>query len=116
MKMHTDTLTRADLHAALRDAEAACPTLRDVWLEAVGAGSRSRNRAYVFRLEALRGSGRRRNSGTHGAEASYAATWDEHGHWMAAVYALDPEARIGPYADADDFHAQTEGRYLRHGR
>lgn len=40
-----------------------------------------------------------------------AATWDEWGAFIATLYALDPQARIGMYHDADHFYAWT-GEYV----
>ena len=64
---------------------------------------------------------RYKNSGDSGAtnewnrgEAVWAATWHEWGWFMAAVFAMDPEARFGElarhhYKGTSDFNAKTDG-------
>jgi hypothetical protein len=101
VKIHSDTLTSGDLHSAANAA--------GVWVDAIERGSRSRRRAFDFRLAG--DSSRPRNSGTHGAERVASATWDQHGHWMADLFDRDPAAIIGPYDGRDDFHQQTDGAY-----
>ena len=56
---------------------------------------------------------RHRNSGTHGAATweSAPATWDEHGVWMAHLFAIDPRARIADYDGADAFHNYTDHKF-----
>ncbi len=59
------------------------------------------------------------NTGTNGA-ASYdrgysgnlAASWTEWGWFLARVFEEDPDARCGDYKGAEDFHAQTHGRFI----
>jgi hypothetical protein len=55
-----------------------------------------------------------RSHGRARAAGNYAATYDEHGEWMAEVFERDPEARIVGYEDyrgRDDFHEKTGGKY-----
>lgn len=109
MRIHTDHLSRGDLTAAVSKAG-----LRGVWIDGMTEhGSRSRKRAFEVRLAASPRPGRRfRNSGQYGAEsATYAATYDEHGEWIAQLYALDADAIVGPYRGRADFHAQTKSHY-----
>lgn len=40
-----------------------------------------------------------------------AATWDEWGIFLAAVFEVDPNASATYYANADDFHWQTGDRF-----
>lgn len=51
------------------------------------------------------------NSGTHGAGAFKAATWDQWGIFLNHLFAVDPSAKTRDYADADDFHWKTGGRF-----
>jgi len=79
-------------------------------------GSRKRPHAFEVSLVVWDGGKgtahpRRRNfSYGHGKEG-YAATYDEWGYWLAALYELDPEMIAGPYKSRDDFHAQTNNDY-----
>ncbi len=41
----------------------------------------------------------------------YAATYDEWGYWLAALFAIDPEMLAGNYKGVDSFHALTKGAY-----
>lgn len=45
-----------------------------------------------------------------------AATWDEWGLVIAALFAIDPSAQIGHYDDEADFLKQTEAERDRIGR
>jgi hypothetical protein len=109
VKLYSDTLTGADLNDALP---------RGVGIETLSIG-RPRNaaRGWTVRLYCY-GNRRLRNSGRHGAESQGppAASWDQHGEWMAALYDRDPHARIGPYTGRDDFHTKTDGAYLARAR
>lgn len=113
--MHTDHLTPADLHSALREAG-----LQDVSVETITRGSRKRARAIDFRLAAEPKKGRRRrNTGRYGAEDAFqemyqaAATWDEHGAFFAVLFDRDPEAIIGHYVGRQHFHDKTQEQYRR---
>ncbi len=112
MRIHTDKMTAVRQH--IYQATGALP---GVYAEVSEHGSRSRRGALELRLT---GNGTRRpNSGRWGAEpygGEYAATWDEWGVVIAAVYAADPDAIWGSakrpvYAGADDFHWQTGERF-----
>lgn len=116
MRIHTNTLTVHDLHDAL-----ATTGLRAGGVRVDTASlhnSRKRKVSIEFRLSAEPGKGRRRrNTGYYGAEDAFqtpfqmAATYDEHGIWMAELFERDPEAIIGYYDGRDDFHEQTKGKY-----
>lgn len=81
--------------------------------------------ALEIQLEAMtRDRGRRAgNSGSYGAMRSeydgYAATYDEWGFFLAALYRMDEDARCAPnfkrdiahYYDAEDFHEKTGRTY-----
>jgi hypothetical protein len=56
--------------------------------------------------------GRRSNTGyAGGSRDSLAATYDEWGHFIAALYELDPDAQIGQYADRQHFNEITGDSY-----
>lgn len=81
--------------------------------------------ALEIQLEALaRDRGRRAgNSGSYGAMRpeydGYAATYDEWGFFLAALFRMDEDARVAPnfkrdtaiYYDASDFHGKTGRTY-----
>ena len=102
MKVYSDTITRADLFDCLPgDVSAEVIEIRH-----------ARKRAHGFTVS-LEGIGdrhyRRKNGGNYGASSPgvMAATWDDHGVWMARLYELDPDALIADYAGRDDFERQT---------
>lgn len=106
MRLHTDTLTRADLHAAIARAGLEVHNLT-----ATEHGSRSHTRAWNVHLTGT--SSRRPNNGNTDA---YAATWDEWGMFFAELYRRDPQMLAGTagapiYRDAPDFHAVTGDRF-----
>lgn len=108
MKVHTDTLTAADVYAATAN-------LPGVYAEVTTHGSRDRARALSIKLE---GNGRRGNSGSYGAmdDGTFAATWDEWGVVIARLFALDPAARFGDksnpvYDGAEHYHWTTGDRF-----
>lgn len=105
MRVYSDTLTADDLHNAARRARVG---IRDI------AGmQRPRVRARGWVLSLTGSSTRHRNSGTYGADHDDfpPATWDEHGAWMAALYEVDPDARIAYYRNREDFHTLTANAY-----
>lgn len=111
MKIYSDTLQRSDLGVALIAAG-----LNDerVYVDECMAlpSPRLRQRGWKVRLTCTR-SNRHRNSGTHGAATweMPAASWDQHGRWMAELFERDPNARISNYNGRDDFHRATKGKY-----
>lgn len=100
MKIYTDNLTRQDLFKALP---------RGVYLDVMEHGSRKRKRAFDVALSTDHGT-RRRNSSTE-TTGDFAASWDEWGMFLAALFALDSEAIMGVYKDASDFTFKTGGHY-----
>jgi hypothetical protein len=115
MRIHTNILTSADIRSALTDAG-----LDGVWLdECTERGSRARRRAFEVRLAAdpKPGRNRRRNTGWHGAEDAgqpalqVAATYAEHGRWMAQIYRRDPHAIVAQYVNEGDFHFKTRHQF-----
>lgn len=107
MRIHTDTLTSTDIYAATRAAG-----MTGVSTEFTSHGSRKRDHAFNVTLTG--NSPRTANSGRWGASDSLdkAATWDEWGMFLAALYAIDPNMDATYYADAADFHRKTGDRFL----
>jgi hypothetical protein len=113
MRIHSDILTVNDFSRAI----SAAGLSGDVWVdECSPRGSRKRQRAHEVRLAAnpgrdIEGKSRRpHNDGKYGAERSEikAATYNEHGWWMAELYKLDPEMIIGNiYFDVNSFNERT---------
>lgn len=106
MRVHTSVE-----YGTLSDAARAA----GVMLTASRHGSRTHDHAWEIRL--TDGAGRARtNSGKHGAGHDVAATWDEWGIFLARVFDVDPDTRVGSvaypvYTDADAFHIATDWRY-----
>ncbi len=103
MKVYSDTLTRDDLVDALP---------RGVTLDSCEPISGARVRANGWTV-ALRcwGSSRHVNTGQYGAGEQGAASYEQHGVWMAALFAKDPAARIAYYDGRADFERATDGRF-----
>ncbi len=100
MKMWSDTLTTNDLYHAAEVAH--------VYLHTADPIRRPRNRARGWTVY-LEGASPYASQATGGR----AATWDQWGEWMDALFAIDPEARIGQYDGRDDFYRQT-GEAIAH--
>lgn len=101
MRLHTDTLTIDDLVAALPPG---------VFMYCTTKGSRKRKVAYevtlyVFFKDELHL--RLGNSGCYGSSTDVAATWDEWGVWVHALYSLDESAIIGWYENPLHFFEIT---------
>ena len=110
MRLHTSTLTPSDVYAATRAAG-----MRGVYATVSTHGSRARARGLEISLTGT--STRRLNFNNRNTDRDdYAATWDEWGMTLAALFELDPEMIVGSpkcptYASADAFHAATGGRF-----
>jgi hypothetical protein len=111
MRIHCDHTKTSDL---FRAESAIADKAPDVVVHLLSIhGSRSRKVAYEV---ALRGEGarhtRRPNTGISGANNDeYAATHDDWGHFIAALYQNDPTAKIGPYKSRTHFHVVTKDKY-----
>ena len=92
MKIHSDILEHGHLVATLPAR---------VYAKPLRCGSRKRDHGFIVYLE---GSSPRRSQ--HDRDA-YAATWDEWGIWIAALYDIDTEAIIGTYESREDFYDTT---------
>lgn len=109
MRLHTDILAPSDIYRAVTAAG-----MTGVHVEATRHGSRARDHAFEVHLTGT--SSRRPNGGNYGAGAGYAATWDEWGMFLAALFELDPQAIAGTpgrptYASGETFHAATWDRF-----
>lgn len=102
MKVYSDVLTGPDLLRAVpRGCQLELVTIRS---------PRVRARGWVVRLS--RPSSRRHfNTGQYGAGDFGAASWDDHGVWMAALFAIDPSARLAHWDGVEAFTEGTHGAY-----
>ena len=110
MRIHSDILTEKDFHEATK-----AHGMTGVFAEIKGTGgSRSRKRHFDVKLT---GSTNPRgvNPGTSQSVDRWnldrAATWDEWGMWIDALFTIDPDAIIGQYPDRDVFRDVTYCRY-----
>lgn len=118
MRIHTDKLTEDTILIALNveiAAERIAPLVGFKILRE--HRSQSRARAFEIQLDAYGktpGDGRRvGNSGQFGSDDSgrFAATYDEWGWLLAALFELDPGMTSSYYSSADDFHEKTTDNY-----
>jgi hypothetical protein len=116
MRIHTDLMDQSALRDALANSGL---TGEGVYIKAITVhGSRKRARAYELTLRAEEGGdrhGKKRrwpNGGSYGADAGYrkAATYDEWGYFIDAIFDIDPEAIVGPYADRDALRRNWQPR------
>lgn len=106
MRIHTDTLTSADVYNACDAATrsvSGTKTVRPTRLELHG----SRKRARAFDVILTGSNSRRQNGGQ-----DYAATYDEWGYFLAHLFARDPQMTCDYYDDAADFQTKTDRRYV----
>lgn len=104
MKIHSDVLTARDIYQAT-----AAAGMRGVDAEVTTHGSRSRARSFNVHLTGT--STRRTNPGWAYGERDFAATWDEWGMFINALYEIDPEAIIGQYPSKAVFEYVTNWRF-----
>ena len=114
MRLHT-SLTKDDVAQALRESVGPDGVYFDHFTL---HSSRTHPQAYELRLTAdpgrdRNGKARRNvNTGQYGMGAYKAATYDEWGYFMAAVYARDSFAKFGTaYNGAEDFMRKTRHAY-----
>jgi hypothetical protein len=104
MKIHT-SLSQESIYRAARLAGVDFERLNE-------HGSRSHPHAFDVILSGSGTTGGQwGNSGKDGAAPYKAATWDEWGIFLAAVFGADETAKATYYESADDFHWQTGGRF-----
>ena len=122
---HTNPATDKELpinlaYAALRECKDAGTIAKHVDFKVLASRRRSGSgSALEVQLDAaVRDRGRRAgNSGSYGAGNNYAATHDEWGFFLAALYRLAGEdlivgsAKYPIYHDASDFHEKTGRTY-----
>lgn len=111
MRIHTDNLNRNDLARAVDNIGANSGVVLHVQ-----DTHNSRTHRIAFEV-ALRGTAsrhtRRPNTGITGANSDeYAATHDDWGWFLAALYEHDHSMKAGPYHGRADFHVQTNNKYL----
>jgi hypothetical protein len=118
MRIHSNVLTHEHLYDAMNAAKLGADGV--FIIDSMVHGSRKRHHAIEVKLGAnasrdRNGKMRRpRNSGQYGSDRrdpAKAATYDEWGYWIAELYVIDPDAIVGPYDNAEDFHRQTDYRY-----
>lgn len=126
MKLHTDTLTYADVLHALNRAIESGNVARDVYFDNLESqGSRTHAYGFKFHLAAeSRYSGpsasrRFCNTGKRGAgweyEQLFAATYDEWGWFLAEIFTADPNALVtgaNRYDGLVGFNTATENGYV----
>jgi hypothetical protein len=106
MRIHTNATTEQ-----IRAAINSVPT---VYTERL-TEHRSNTHARAFEIN-LSGSGR--HGGQYDNREAKSATWDEWGVVMAAIFEADQATRMGGsqrnpvYANASDFHWQTDSRFI----
>ena len=106
MRIHTDKLTTQDV---CREAFKV-----GVAVEYLGShGSRKRDHAYEV---ALSGSSPYAGASTAVGYPYKAATWDEWGLFIAALFKLEPTAIIGHYNGVENFEQITRGERDRYAR
>ena len=107
MRIHTDTLTNADMYAAARAARVDFDRFKPV-------GSRSRDHGFDFTLQ---GESRRHQNGGDGM----AATWDQWGVFLGFLFRKDDGRTFEPsapltipriYADVEEFNYKTDYRFF----
>jgi hypothetical protein len=102
MKIHSDIITFSDIFDAVPDGCYLANFMHQGREVFIGReGSRSREAGYVVRL-----------SGSSKFNMHYlldkAATYDEWGFFLAALYAKDENAICGNYKNGADFDLQTQ--------
>ena len=123
MRLHTDKLSITDLYNALKAEQDAGRIAKTVGFKILTQhGSRSHATAFEVQLDSydrVQGDGRKRgNSGSFGSadDGYYAATYDEWGWLIAALYKIDSNAVWGTvkypqYMDRYDFNDKTGWTY-----
>lgn len=104
MRIHSDVLTLSDVWEAINKSGAYVDVLEE-------KGSRSRARAFEVKL--FGESPYWPNSGDRGAGSyDHAASYDQWGIMLAALYLKDSDMKTPYYRDNVHFHNMHGGRYL----
>jgi hypothetical protein len=115
MKLHTDTINRNDIINVLMDTGLRAD---GVYIDTCDE-KRSHSHSHGFEIR-LRGmDGKDRNDNTRRlpmyswktGNTEKAATYDEWGIFISALYEIDPDARFGPYLNEADFHGKTRYQF-----
>ena len=124
MKLHSDTLTSADVYTAMERAKQRGHVSRlTIFDKMEEKKSRTRKNGFEIHLEwigeKVKGDGRRwTNSGKGGANSydngsgCYAATYDEWGWFIAELFDKDANAVFGHYKGKEHFDTYTKGAYM----
>ena len=109
MKIHSNIITEQDIREAVpQGCYLAGHYNRDGidWASVHVEGSRSHERGFTVRLSGS-------SKSTMQRLPDKAATWDEWGIFIDRLFTIDPDAKIGWYADRDDFISKTRDEYER---
>ncbi len=105
MKVYSNIITRATVGTAVNESPATFQNTHSLegWFEPIREFTpRGGGNGFEFFL-----SGSSPYRAQHDRE-EFAATWDEWGIVIDALYFVDPNARIGHYKNRADFFAQTQ--------
>lgn len=125
MRLHSNTLTVRDIETALQQCKHDGTVDGFVQFETFDTkGSRTRKNGFEIQLgwygTKEPGDGRRwKNTGNRGASSDwntgggcYAATYDEWGYFIAALYRMDTELVFGHYKTREFFNSYTKNAYV----
>lgn len=118
MRFHTNTHTRSSIADALQSAKDAGQVPASVYIETCSE-HRSTKRARGFEIslrsfEKVPGDKRRRpnpGTGERGHDGEWAATWDEWGWFIAALFDAEPDAIFGNYDGQIGFDTYTSWKF-----
>lgn len=127
MRVHSNILTDEKIREALAHAQSNGRTGQTVFLDVLTEhGSRSRKAAFEVQIasttcESFKAAGIddegyspaavKRASRRHVRRAGgphYSPSWHEHGHFIAELFWIDPNAIVGMYDGQDSFEYQTD--------
>jgi hypothetical protein len=117
MRLHSDTLNIDRIAKIFYDARDAHMSPHAYIDFPTQHGSRSRAYAFEIRIGAYdKIDGERRswrNTGSYGADTNeYAATYDEWGFFIEALFTADPDMIFGSYTGIDDYHERTRCTFM----
>jgi hypothetical protein len=118
VKIYSNTLTSADLSAAIQAANQHTPSQDGdpfhgtIGFERYRELTRPRVRARGWDVLLYRtGSTMHFNSGRYGAGEQGAASWDDYGWFLAELFRRDPALHAAYYRDETDFHRATRNGF-----
>lgn len=116
MRLHSDKLISSDIYSSLTQVKKLGLVSNHVYFYIDDErGSRKRTRAWEIQLGTdvkIKGDKRGyKNSGKYGADTIYAATYDEWGWYIAALFEKDPDLIFGTYKGVDDYNRQTKHKF-----